>query len=247
MVNCYYLAPFVAVVFFLLLGFFICFYYYKPCKRKEEDEVVNMQRRQQLNAAADCDFVEKNRLNSAVKDYFVVVHLWCMYTNTDKVCKIQSHLLIIGNHCCTRKEHNWFYKQIRQYYDYLSNIPIWVDGASLDKTMSKGSPKRIYRSHTVDAKRHRTDVLWALVLSCSQRSSTKNQPSYQMLTSQPYLKRIILSHHWLRILDSILGFGCSFFSLEYCKSSYTSKSERKLNKENSIWLTSFLVMLTVLL
>jgi len=75
MMNYYYLAPFVAVVFSLLLGFFVCFYYYKSCKRKEEDEVVNKQRRQQLNAAADCDFVEKNRSNSAMKDYFVVVHL----------------------------------------------------------------------------------------------------------------------------------------------------------------------------
>lgn len=68
----YYLAPFLAVVFFLLLGVFIYFFYYKPCKRKEDVDV----NKEQLNdAAADCDFVEKKRSNSAVNDYFVVVHL----------------------------------------------------------------------------------------------------------------------------------------------------------------------------
>lgn len=73
----HYLAPFLAVVFFLLLGVFIYFFYYKPCKRKEDVDV----NKEQLNdAAADCDFVEKKRSNSAVNDYFVVVHLWYICT-----------------------------------------------------------------------------------------------------------------------------------------------------------------------
>ena len=70
-----YLAPFLAVVFFLLLGVLIYFFYYRPCKGKEEDEDVNKEHRQQLNDVADCDFVEKTGSNSAVNDYFVVIHL----------------------------------------------------------------------------------------------------------------------------------------------------------------------------
>lgn len=70
-----YLAPFLAVVFFLILGVLIYFFYYKPCKRKEEEEDVNKELRQPLSYATDCDFVEKKGTNSAVNDYFVVVHL----------------------------------------------------------------------------------------------------------------------------------------------------------------------------
>lgn len=148
MVNYYYLAPFVAVVFFLLLGFFICFYYYKPCKRKEEDEVVNKQRRQQLNAAADCDFVEKKRSNSAVKDYFIVVHLWCMCTLT--LIRSAKFKVICGSLAIIVVPGRNIIDIINRYANItticLIHIPRRVDGASLEKTISKGSPKRIYRS-----------------------------------------------------------------------------------------------------
>ena len=157
-----FLAPFLAVVFFMLLGVLIYFFYCKPCKRKEEDEDLNKEQRQQLNDPADCDFVEKKRSKSAVNDYFVVVHLWYLCTQTrirsgnlksfadlwQSLLYQERTKLMFSTHC------------IRQFKIQQLNLKYhtseWVDGAHLEKTISK-----VHRKGNVDAKRPTTDFLWA--------------------------------------------------------------------------------------